>query len=129
MKTISFIWTLLWKTSVVAIAVVLSALGASGVGFHGAELIAKLPFIKILLEFVGLSFGDEDVIGNFLSAAFGASIKFSVSAAMCLGPIFLVYRIAKPVLFIMVPILLWVAVVGARNGIVSDFDVGRALSQ
>ena len=85
--------------------------------------------MKILVEFVGLSFGDEDMTANILSAAFGASIRFSVSAAICLGPIFLVYRIAKPVLSIMVPILLWVAVVGARNGIVSDFDVGRALSQ
>lgn len=65
MNTISFIWTVLWKTSVVAVAVVLSALGASGVGFHGAELIAKLPFIKILVEFVGLSLGNEDMIGNF----------------------------------------------------------------
>jgi hypothetical protein len=129
MKTISLVWTLLWKTSVVAVAVVLSVLGASGVGFHGAELIAKIPFIKILVEFVGLSFGDEDMIGNIISTAFGASIKFSVSAAMCLGPSFLVYRIAKPVLFIMVPMLLWVAVVGARNGMVSDFDVSRALSQ
>jgi hypothetical protein len=129
MKMISFIWTLLWKTAVVAVAVVLGALGASGVGFHGAELIAKLPFRKILVGFVGLSLGDEDVIGNFLLAAFGAGVKFSVSAALCLVPSFLVYRIAKPLLFIMVPILLWVAVVGARNGIVSGFDVGRALSQ
>ena len=92
LKVLSLIWRLLWKTAVVAIAVVLGALGASGVGFHGAELIAKLPFIKILLGFVGLSLGDEDVIGNFLAAAFGAGVKFSVSAALCLVPSFLVYR-------------------------------------
>ena len=129
MKTKSFIWTLLWKTSIVAIAVLLSGLGASGVGFHGAELIVKLPFIRVLVECVGLLTGDEDVIGNFLSESFGAIIKLSASTSICLVPIFLIYRIAKPVLFIMVPILLWVTVVGARNGIVSDFDVGRALSQ
>jgi hypothetical protein len=128
MKVLSVIWTLLWKTAVVAIAGVLGALGASGVGWHGAEMIAKLPFIKILAEFVGLSFGDEDVIGSVVSAEFGAALKFSVSAAMCLGPSFLVYKIAKPVLFIMVPILLWVTIVGARNGIVSGFDISRALS-
>ena len=115
MKTVSFVWKFLWKTAVVAVAVVLGALGASGVGWHGAEFIAKLPLIKILAEFVGLSFGDEDVIGNLPSAEFGTGVKFCVSAAMCLGPSLLVYRIAKPVLFIMVPILLWVAVVGART--------------
>jgi hypothetical protein len=116
MKVLFVIWTLLWKTAVLAIAGVLGALGASGVGWHGAEIIAKLPFIKILAEFVGLSFGDEDVIGSVVSAEFSAAVKFSISAAMCLGPSFLVYKIAKPVLFIMVPILLWVTIVGARNG-------------
>lgn len=129
MTIVSFIWTLLWKTAVVAGAIVLGALGASGVGFHGAELITKLPFPKILAGFIGLSLRNEDVIVTFLSAAFGPGVKFGVSAAMCLGPSFLVYRIAKPVLFIMVPILLWVAVVGARNGIISGFDVGLALSR
>ena len=129
MKIVSFIWTLLWKTVVVAVAVVLAALGASGVGFHGAELIAKLPLLKILAGFVGLSLGDEDVIGSFLLAAFGATVKFGVSAAICFGPGFLIYRIAKPVLLIMLPILLSVAAVGAWNGIANDFDVGRALSR
>lgn len=128
MKVTSVIWTLLWKTAVVAIAGVLGALGASGVGWHGAEMIARLPFIKILAGFVGLSFGDEDVIGSVVSAEFGAAVNFCISAAMCLGPSFLVYKIAKPALFIMVPILLWVTIVGARNGIVNSFDVGRALS-
>jgi hypothetical protein len=127
---ISFIWTLLWKAPVVAVALVLGALGASGVGFHGAELIAKLPFLKILAEGFGVTDTDEYLIVTLLSVATsGASIKFAVSALICLGPSLLVYRIAKPVLFIMVPIFLWVAVVGAHNGIVSGFDVGVALSR
>jgi hypothetical protein len=130
MKIGSFIWPLIWKTVAVAVALVLGALGASGVGFHGAELIAKLPYAKILAEFVGLSFGDdEDVIVTFLSSAFVPAVKLGISAAICLGPSFLVYRIAKPVLYIMVPILLWVAVVGARNGIITGFDVDLALSR
>jgi hypothetical protein len=128
MKIGSFVWTLIWKTAVVAVALLLGALGASGVGFHGAELLAKLPYAKILAGFIGLSFRDEDVIVTFLSAVFGPGLKFGISASMCLGPSFLVYRIAKPVLVIMVPILLWVAVVGVRNGIISGFD-GLALSQ
>jgi hypothetical protein len=129
MKIASFIWTLIWKTAVIAVALVLGALGASGVGFHGAELIAKFPYATILAGFIGLSFRDEDVIVTFLSAAFAAGLKFGISAAMCLGPSFLVYRTAKPVLFFMVPLLLWVAVVGARNGIISSFDAGLALSR
>jgi hypothetical protein len=123
------IWTLLWKAAVVAVALVVAALGSSGVGWHGAEMITKLPFIKILVEFVGLSLGDEDLIGSVVSGEFSAGIKFGLSAAMCLGPSFLVYKIAKPVLFIMGPILLWVAIVGARNGIVSGFDVGQVLAR
>ncbi len=129
MRIICVIWTLLWKAAVVAVALVVAALGASGVGWHGAEMIAKLPFIKIVVEFVGLSFGDEDLIGSVVSAEFSAGIKFGLSAAMCLGPSFLVYKIAKPVLFIMGPILLWVAIVGARNGIARGFDVGQALAR
>jgi hypothetical protein len=128
MRIISVIWTILWKSVVVSVAVVVGALGASGVGWHGAEMIAKLPFIKILVEFVGLSFGDQDVIVSVVSAEFSAGIKFCLSAAMCFDPSVLVYKLAKPVLFIMGPILLWIAIVGARNGIVSGFDVGRALA-
>jgi hypothetical protein len=126
---ISFIWTLLWKAAVVAVALVLGALGASGVGFHGAELIAKLPFLKILAEAFGITDTDEYLIFTLLSAISGAGVKFAISALICLGPSLLVYRIAKSVLFIMVPIFLWVAVVGAHNGIVSGFDVGVALSR
>ena len=74
MKVTSVIWTLLWKTAVVVIAGVLGALGASGVGWHGAEMIAKLPFIKILAGFVGLSLGfsycDENPIRNVVFAQF-----------------------------------------------------------
>ena len=128
-KVTSFIWTLLWKTPVVAVAIVLGALGASGVGFHGAELIAKLPFLKILAGFLGITFRGEDLFVTVLSAVFGAFVNFAVSALICFGPGFLVYRIAKPALFVMVPIFLWVAVVGAYKGVVSGFDVGLALSQ
>jgi hypothetical protein len=127
---ISFIWAFLWKAAAVAVALVIGALGASGVGFHGAELIAKLPFLKILAEAFGITDSDEYLFWTLQSAVISsAGVKFAVSSLICLGPSLLVYRIAKPVLFIMVPIFLWVAVVGAHNGIVSGFDVGVALSR
>ena len=129
MRIICVIWTLLWKAAVVAVALVVAVFGSAGVGWHGAEVIAKLPFMKILVEFVGLSFDDDDLIGSVMSAEFSAGIKFGLSAAMCLGPSFLVYKLAKPVLFIIGPILLWVTIVGARNGIANHFDVGQAFAR
>jgi hypothetical protein len=51
---------------------------------------------------------------------------FAVGAAMTVGSVFLVLRIAKPALFVMVPILLYFAVVmGAWDGLASDFDATR----
>jgi hypothetical protein len=126
---VRFIWTLLWKTPVVAVAVVVGALGASGVGFHGAELIAKLPFLKILAGFFGITLNDEDLFATVISAVFAAVIKFAVSWLICVGPSLLVYRIAKPAVFVMIPIFLWVAAVGAYKGIATGFDVGLAYSQ
>jgi hypothetical protein len=79
MKMISLIWTLLWKTAVIAVAVVLGVLGASGVGFHGAELMAKLPFLKILAGFFGITFRGEDLVTLLSSAIFGVGVKFAIS--------------------------------------------------
>jgi hypothetical protein len=51
---------------------------------------------------------------------------FAISAAMALGPLALVHRIAKPALALMVPILLYSAVVpGGWDGFASDFDATR----
>jgi hypothetical protein len=57
---------------------------------------------------------------------FVTGIIFAISAAMALGPLVLVHRIAKPALLLMLPILLYSAAVpGAWNGFASDFDATR----
>jgi hypothetical protein len=46
--------------------------------------------------------------------------------ALAVGPVILVHRIAKPALWLMVSILLYVAIVpGAWNGLAGDFDATR----
>jgi hypothetical protein len=48
------------------------------------------------------------------------------AVAMTVGPVILIRRIAKPALWLAVPILLYVGIVpGAWNGIASDFDATR----
>ena len=102
-----FVWKIVWKTPVVAVAIIVGALGAIQVGWGGAELIVNAPLMGPIEGFVTV----------FLLA---------VGAAMTIGPAFLVLRIAKPALFLMVPILLLSAVVlGAWNGVASEFDTTR----
>jgi hypothetical protein len=102
-----FVWRIIWKTPIVAVAVIVGALGAVQVGWSGAELIVNAPIMGPA----------EDFVTVFL---------FAVGAAMTIGPAFFVLRIAKPALFLMVPILLYFAVVpGAWNGYASEFDTTR----
>jgi len=88
-------------------ALVIGSLGAYQLGWSGADLIVNAPF--------------NGAFSDFISGLF-----FSVGGLAASAAVFLVQRIAKPVLWVMVPILLYCAAVpGAWNGVVSDFDLTR----
>jgi hypothetical protein len=92
-----------WKTTVVAAALLIGALAANQAGWSGAEAIA--------------SRGD---------AGFITDLFFTLAAGVCFSTFMLVQRVAKPVLWVMVPICLYSALVlGAWNGFASDFDPTR----
>jgi hypothetical protein len=101
---------IIWKTPVVVVALVVGALAANQAGWSGAELVVNLPLIGPL----------EDLV---------AGILFSLGAVVSAGTVLIVQRIAKPVLWVMVPILLYCALVlGAWNGFAGDFDATRLQS-
>lgn len=92
-----------WKPPVVVGALLIGSLAASRTCWSGAEAI--------------VSRGD---------ASFTTDVLFTLGAGVCLGTLTLVQRIAKPVLWVMVPIYLYYGLVmGAWNGFVSDFDATR----
>jgi hypothetical protein len=100
MKIISKI---LWKVPVVAGALVVGATAANQAGWSGAEVIASRG-----------------------STGFITDLFFSVGAWVSISTVALVQRVAKPVLWVMVPIFLYSALVlGAWNGFASDFDATR----
>jgi hypothetical protein len=106
-KIIPFLWNIIWKTPVVAVALLVGSLGASQAGWSGTELVVNSPLMGPL----------EDFVTGFI---------FVISVAMTIGPLILVHKIAKPALMLMVPILLYSAAVpGAWNGFASDFDATR----
>jgi hypothetical protein len=107
-KIVHFVWKIIWKTPVVVVALLMGSLGATQVGWSGAELITNLPLMGPL----------EDL---------GTGILLAISAAITLTLLVLVHKIAKPALVLVVPILFYsVAVPGAWNGFASDFDPTRA---
>jgi len=94
---------ILWKIPVVVGALLVGATAANQAGWSGAEVIASRG-----------------------SAGFITDIFFTVGAGISIGTLVLIQRIAKPVLWVMVPILLYSALVlGAWNGFASDFDATR----
>jgi hypothetical protein len=106
-KIIPFVWKIIWKTPVVAVALLVGSLGASQAGWSGAELVVNSPLMGPLEDFV-------------------TGIILTISAAVAVGPLVLVHRIAKPALWLMVPILPYSAVVpGSWDGFASDFDATR----
>jgi hypothetical protein len=107
MQIIRFLWKFVWKTAVVVMALLLGALAANQAGWSGAESVINYPLIGMFEEFV-------------------TGIMFSFTMAVSVGAVFVVYKIAKPVLWVMVPILLYSAAVpGAWNGFLGDFDSTR----
>jgi hypothetical protein len=106
-RIIPFVGRIIWKTPVVAVALLLGSLGASQAGWSGTELVVNSSLMEPLEEFV-------------------TGTTFAISAAMAVGPLVLVHKIAKPTLVLMVPILLYSAVVpGGWDGFASDFDATR----
>ncbi len=101
------IWKIVWKTSAVAVGLLAGAFGASQAGWSGAELFVNLSLMGTFEEFV-------------TSTLCNVGLIIAVTATI------LIYRIAKPALWIMMPIILYSAVVlGAWNGVASDFDATR----
>jgi|ERR1035438_94147 hypothetical protein len=94
---------LLWKVPVVVGALVVGALAASQAGWSGAEAIASRG-----------------------SAGFITDLLFTLGAVASIAILSLVRRIARPVLWVTVPVFLYSALVlGAWNGLASDFDATR----
>jgi hypothetical protein len=103
MQVIPFIW----KTPIVAIELLVGAIGANQAGWSGAELVVNAPLMGPI----------EGLLTSFM---------LIVGATMAVGPVVLVHRIAKPALWLMVPILLYSALVpGVWNGFAGDFDATR----
>jgi hypothetical protein len=100
--------TLLWKIPIVICVTVLGTMFANQAGWSGADLLLN-----------------ADLMGLFVHIS--AAALFFVSLALCFGGIVLIKRIAKPMLWIVLPVFLYAAVLsGAWNGFASDFDTTRA---
>jgi hypothetical protein len=98
---------IIWKVPVVAAALLAGLLGASQAGWSGAELVVNAPLMGPSEDFI-------------------TGIFFSIGAAVSVGSVMVVQRFARPARWIMVPILLYVALVpGAWNGFAGDFDATR----
>ena len=98
---------IIWKIAAVALALVVGAVGANQVGWSGAELVVNAPLMGSLENLV-------------TGGVFFLGIVATVGAAL------VVQRIAKAVLWLMAPILLYSALVlGVWNGVGSDFDAIR----
>ncbi len=103
MKVLLSIWNLIWKTLAVAVALVVGAMGANQAGWGNAEL-----------------FMNSSLMGPF--EKFITAVFANIGLLIACGAAFFVKKIAKPVLWVMVPILLYSAVVlGVWNGFASDF--------
>ena len=100
--------SIIWKTVVVAGALLVGLLTANQVGWSGAEVVLTAPIMG-------------------LADTLGTTVIFAISALILTGSIMLIYRIAKHVLWFAAPVFLYLAfVLGAWNGYMSDFDATRA---
>ena len=106
-KITPLVWRIVWKSPVVVVSLLIGSFGASQVGWSGAELVVNSPLMEPLEELATV-------------------IVLAIAAAIAVGPIIFIHRIAKQMLWVLVPILLYVAIVpGAWNGLASDFDATR----
>ena len=99
--------SIIWKTLAVAVALLVGMLGASQVGWSGAEVIVTATIM-----------GPGDKLGT--------AIIFAISGVISAGAVISIYRLAKHVLWVAGPVFLYLALVpGAWNGYASDFDAIR----
>jgi hypothetical protein len=88
-------------------ALVIGSLGAFQLGWSAADLVVNAPLNGVLDDFIS---------GLLLTAA----------GLVAAGSFVAVQKVARPLLWILVPALVYCAVVpGAWNGVVSDFDRTR----
>jgi hypothetical protein len=98
---------LLWKIPAALIAVILGLFGSSQAGWSGADVV--------------LNFREMG-----LANAFETSVFFSIGFGVCYGALMFIRWSARPVLWLMIPLSLYVAIVpSAWNGYVSGFDHSR----
>jgi hypothetical protein len=103
-------WNVVWKIPVVLVASAIGYLAAIEAGWSGTQSI-----VNAYTTFHEATFHD-----------FIRDLYFVIVIAIALGVVFLVKRLAKPALWILVPILLYATIVlGAWNGFMSDFDPTR----
>ena len=107
MKIITRALTFTWKTIATVVAALISFVAANQVGWSGAELIVRWSDMKPPEQ------------------AFTLCL-FAVSLALAFWSVFLIAKIAKIALWLVLPFLVYSAVVpGVWNGIASDFDTTR----
>lgn len=99
---------LLWKIPTVILAIVVGLLGASQAGWSGADVI--------------LNFRELGLAEDFITSFF-----FLVGFALCYGAFLFIRWAAKPLLWAVIPLLLYIAIVpSAWNGYACGFDHSRA---
>jgi hypothetical protein len=98
---------IIWKTPVVVGALVVGSIAASQAGWSGADLAVNSQLMGMFEEFT-------------------TGVFFAGGALVCVGAFYLVQRLAKPALWLMVPVLLYAGIVlGAWDGFASEFDAAR----
>jgi hypothetical protein len=107
MKSIQVAWRIIWKIPAVAVALLIGVIGANQAGWSGAELFLNSSLMGIFEEFI-------------------TGLLANVGLIAAVGAAFFVHKIAKPMLWVLVPVFLYSAIVpGAWNGVASDFDATR----
>jgi hypothetical protein len=97
----------IWKTPVVVVALLVGCFGANQAGWSGGELVVNAPLMGVVEELI-------------------TGVIAFVSMIMAVAVALLVRKIAKPALWVMVPVLLYCALVpGVWYGVESDFDWTR----
>lgn len=102
------LFSFIWKTLAVVIALLVGMFVVSQVGWSGAEVVVNVSIMEWW-----------DTLGT--------TVLFVVSAIVYAGTVFVIYRLAKHVLWIAAPVCLYIALVpGVWNGYMSGFDATRA---
>jgi hypothetical protein len=99
--------SLLWKIPVIAVALIMGGIAACQVTWSGADIVLNGILMGVI---------ERTITG----------IYFLVGSTVAAGTLWGVYHIAKPGLWVLVPVMAYSALVlGLWSGIVSDFDYSR----